>query len=306
VQLQLFDLCVAILAVAGFFMLLADERSVFATRPCRRRHVPETPAAGRRLCRPKDPWVPKAVLRLKALMPGNGCRKIADAFNEIYRDMESVSKSYVNNTLRDQGEEILRLRREIKHTPPRPIPRNTVWGLDLTFLPGRTNPILGLIDHGTRACLRLEELETKSTISLIRALVAVAKTYGLPKILRTDNEPSLCSWRFRAVLRVLGVRHQRTAPHSPWQNGRIERFFATFKERTLLRLAELRATGAEPCSFADELATLRLWYNHIRTHQHLDGRTPAEAWDGIGSTDQRPARRHHYFTAWDDLLTGFH
>ncbi|MEM9594705.1 MAG: integrase core domain-containing protein [Acidobacteriota bacterium] len=53
--------------------------------------------------------------------------------------------------------------------------------------------------------------------------------------MRTDNEAVFTSRRFRWVLIVLGLRHQLTQVASPWQNGRVERFFGTLKGNWTLR-----------------------------------------------------------------------
>jgi len=52
----------------------------------------------------------------------------------------------------------------------------------------------------------------------------------------------------------------------------------------------------------DDLDVFRLWYNHARSHQHLDGLTPAQAW--AGKTAGTSAPQLLFFSAWDDLLTG--
>jgi transposase InsO family protein len=121
----------------------------------------------------------------------------------------------------------------------------------------------------------------------------------------TDNEANFCSLFLRTVLFLVGVHHQRSAPHCPWQNGRVERFFATFKELALPRLADLRAWQTEPESFQDEIDTFRLWFNHVRPHQHLDGRTPAEAWNGLESIGDRKRRKPRFFSEWEGILAGF-
>jgi hypothetical protein len=114
----------------------------------------------------KPDWVRRAVIRLRAYSPQLGCRKIADAFNRQYAisHRESVSKSYVADVLRKHAWEIARLRRTIKHQVPRDLPRNRVWALDLTKvadLSGQQRLVLGIVDHGTRACLRLTEIADK-------------------------------------------------------------------------------------------------------------------------------------------------
>ena len=53
----------------------------------------------------------------------------------------------------------------------------------------------------------------------------------------------------------------------------------------------------------------RFFYNQVRPHQHLQGRTPQEVWDD-GGRDVNP--RHYaptaarYFSAWGGLLTGYY
>ncbi|MGH8427534.1 MAG: integrase core domain-containing protein [Gammaproteobacteria bacterium] len=47
----------------------------------------------------------------------------------------------------------------------------------------------------------------------------------------------------------------------------------------------------------------RVWYNHVRPHQSLQGRTPAELWTGRDIYQRRP-RKALWFEAWDELLTG--
>jgi len=72
----------------------------------------------------------------------------------------------------------------------------------------------------------------------------------------------------------VGIRHQRIEPHCPWQNGRIERFFGTLKHALDRWAVENRD------QLNTSLLLFRLWYNHARPHQNLQGHTPAEAWRG--------------------------
>jgi len=97
---------------------------------------------------------------------------------------------------------------------------------------------------------------------------------------------------------ILGIRHQRTELHCPWQSGRVERFFGTLKEK----LDRWAAFDLEQLTLA--LADFRAWYNHVRPHQHLGGRTPAEAWTGIDPYESAP-KEVRYFAAWDGMLSGY-
>lgn len=112
---------------------------------------------------------------------------------------------------------------------------------------------------------------------------------------------------FGRALKQLGIRHQRTTPGCPWQNGRIERLFGTLKDKLDQRIYAPLPLG-EGLGVREQLNrdlhSFRHWYNHIRSHQNLDGRTPAEAWNGINPYAQ-PAKQEHWFEAWDGLLMGY-
>lgn len=190
----------------------------------------------------------------------------------------TVSKTYVADTCRRHQYMIYETQRKLKHRVPRRIPRNRVWGCDLltkTDQQGQPHLALAILDHASRACLRLQQLSDKSSWTLLQELIQVVKRYGRPQFLRTDNEAVLVSRLFRVGLWLLGIRQQRIQPGCPWQNGRVERFIGTVK----------RELAKEPVSDERELSTtlrdIRTWYNHERPHDHLQGRTPAEVWAGI-------------------------
>jgi len=90
---------------------------------------------------------------------------------------------------------------------------------------------LGLLDNGTRASLSLTALADKASITLLRQVLEVIETYGKPRAIRTDNEAVFVSRLFRFGLWAMGIQHQRTNKCCPWMNGRIERFFGTFKAK---------------------------------------------------------------------------
>ena len=169
---------------------------------------------------PKPKWVKREVIALKALMPQAGCRTIAHHFNRRHaaRRAMTVSKTYVADTCRKQQYRILEVRRKLKHRVPQPMPRNRVWGCDLlvkTDRDGRAHLALAILDHASRACLRLQRLADKSSLTLFHELIDAVKQYGRPQFLRTDNEAVLVSRLFRLGLWLLGIRQQRIEPGWP-------------------------------------------------------------------------------------------
>lgn len=241
----------------------------------------------------KPDWAGHAVIRLRARMPDAGCRTIAHQFNRLYAHKGmTVSKSWVGKFLQQHRHAVLLERRALKHRRPRPVPVDNTWAADLTTLQGHR--LFGLIDHGSRTCIDLQVLHTKTSIALLRTLLdAIERTGRMPRNLRTDNEACFTSRLFRFGLRWLGIRHQRTEVASPWQNGRIERFFGTLKHS---------ARKAALCSdsFQTELDVFRLWYNHVRPHDYLNGRTPNEVLTGQQSRDNP-----QWLEAWNGCLLGW-
>lgn len=251
-----------------------------APTPSRWRHSGPTSPSRRVFAQPKPEWVQHDIIRLKALMPEAGCRTIAHHFNRRWkhRRQMTVSKTYVADICRKQQYLIYEAGRKLKHRIPRPIPRNRVWGCDLlvkTDRQGQPHLALAILDHASRACLRLQRLSDKSSWTLVQELAHAVKRYGRPTFVRTDNEAVLVSRLFRVGLWLLGIRQQRIEPGCPWQNGRVERFIGTVK----------RELKQEPLTndkdFDRKLTRIRQWYNHDRPHDHLQGRTPAEVWAGI-------------------------
>ncbi len=247
--------------------------------------------------RRKEQWVIDKVIYFKAMMPDIGCRVLAAVFNRQFANRETVSKSWVANILKLHAYDIAVQRREIKNKKPRAIDVNRIWGIDLTGkhnTQGKNTHIMGIIDHGSRANILLKALSSKASIQLLRCLLDSIEKYGKPVSIRTDNEAVFTSRLFRFGLWFLGIKHQTTDLHCPWQNGRIERFFGTLKSS----LNRIMINDQEHLNW--HLQSFRFYYNHIRPHQNLGYQTPAEVWN-----NKVCKRKAIFFSAWDGLLRGF-
>lgn len=254
----------------------------------------------------KPSWVRREILRMKASMPDAGCRTIEAIFNRRFAAVSgiTVGKTYVARVLIADR----RVARVRAAQAPESWPHNARWGLDLTSVlgaDGRRYWILGIIEYRSCALLLLEVLIRKAATALARALSQAFERFGLPRTILTDNEGPFRSRLWKRLLRRAGVRHRRIRPYSPWQNGRIERFFGTLKSK-------LRPRGAQSrLGLQRDLDLFRYWYNRVRPHQALgvDGwrytrrrlfLTPAEAWhwsapQGLGT----------WFEGWGGLLRGY-
>src|SRR5574344_46585 len=270
------------------------------TAPVFRRPAKRAAFRGHR--QPKPAWVRREIIRIKAHVPAAGVRQVADIFNRNFAAATgaSVGKTFVYGILRDNIYEAERLRKEWKHRVPEPMASDISGRMAMTGsedTEGRTKTVLGIIDHGTRLCVSLRSIPDKASITLLKALIAAIERYDKPRAILTDNESVFVSKLFRLGLRILGIRHRRTRVHCPWENGRIERFFGTFKEYADLVVFH-------PRRIQEALDEFRYWYGAVRPHRHLGGRTPDEAWEG---TDPyaRPPTEVREVSLWDGLLKGF-
>lgn len=269
--------------------------------PWRRRVATSAIEASDPTSRRKPEWVRQRVLRLAVHL--HSCRAIAAHFNRSHGHLATIGKTWVNELCREHSDEIQRLRREMKQRSPLPLPPNVCWGLDLTTISspgGHRMTVFGLLDHGSRRMLRLQSLPRKCTWTLLAQLCHAVALYGKPGAIRTDNEGMFRSKLWRNALRVVGVRHELTEVGCPWQNGRIERFFGTLKP--LLRTVRPPTSG----TLQRVLNEFGWFYNHVRVHQHLQGRTPMEAWHGVSAQDlKRRIGEGLWVSALNGQLKGF-
>lgn len=254
--------------------------------------------------RHKPDWVPDAIVYLKAMQPHLSCRDIAHLFNRLYAATRQVTvgKTYVSDIIKRRAYAIADIRRRVRGRQGKPGPLNITWGVDLTGktdTAGNLHMILGVVDHGSRKNLSLTALKNKTSIAILRVLLDVIENRGAPRFIRTDNESCFTSRLFRFGLRLFGIRHQTTEIHCPWMNGRIERFFLTLKQK----LDHWHVPDFQ--ALQQSLAEFRFWYNQVRPHQSLYGRTPAELWHGT-DVYRRHSTKVYWFSTWDGLLSGIY
>jgi putative transposase len=271
-----------LLLVWGLFRLFKPS----AARQVRRRPGPPIAKMDKGAACPKPAWVRREVLSLDDALNGNpcfgrrrraGCRTLALHFNRLHAARGvRVGKSFVAQVLADQRLRALHVQHDLKHRIPADMPGNVVWAMDSTLLrvDGQTSSILlGIIDHGSRLITGWRRVRCFNAWTALGVLCLAIGQWGKPVHLRTDNAAVFHSRLWRTGLRLLlGIRRQFTQPGCPWQNGRIERCFGTFKACWAELALPLRI------DLDMRLAEFRHWYNTMRPHQHLHGRTPMETW----------------------------
>ncbi|GFE84977.1 hypothetical protein GCM10011487_69770 [Steroidobacter agaridevorans] len=111
--------------------------------------------------------------------------------------------------------------------------------------------------------------------ALEQALIARFGTLGrvpAPFLLRSDNGLVFTSRSYTALVRGYGLRQEFITPHSPEQNGMVERVIRTLKDQCVHR------HRFETLQHASRvIGDWIRFYNNGRPHQSLGMRTPAEA-----------------------------
>jgi len=193
---------------------------------------------------------------------GWGENKIAD-FVEV--SSWSVNKILRKNNLTkpnpNRKKRIKYIRWQRKHP-------NSLWQMDTSDQKIEGKYCFAVIDDCSRYCIGLFALNRVSTDIIIQILDALFKIHGKPREILTDNGnifglKSKHS-KFDRALNRRGIKHIRTAIHSPTTSGKIERFFQTLDREF------------EFCNKDAELFRMR--YNHFRPHISLEKKTPAQVY----------------------------
>ena len=113
-----------------------------------------------------------------------------------------------------------------------------VCGPMLTASYGGAKYFVTFIDDYSRIC-RVYFMRTKDEVlsKFMEYEAEVAnQTDKRIKVLRTDNGGEYTSKQFEDYLKMKGIMHQKTVPHSPQQNGVAERLNRTINEIALAQI----------------------------------------------------------------------
>jgi transposase InsO family protein len=122
---------------------------------------------------------------------------------------------------------------------------NGLWHLD--FHHGRkkvlvergeyVTPIaLGIVDDHSRLVCHLQWYLAETAENLVHGLCQAIHKRGLPRSLMTDNGKAMTADETRQGLARLGIVHETTLPHSPYQNAKQESFWGQLEGRLVAML----------------------------------------------------------------------
>ncbi len=234
-----------------------------------------------------DQKIVDSILKLKEKHKLWGAKKIRILLFKEFTKKKTPFVVTVHNILRKNGLVCPQKRmRRVKPTYPIFDPKscNEVWSAEYKgkFLMGNKiycHP-LTIADSKSRFLFTAKG-HYKETLKAAKAeFTKVFRTYGIPKQIHTDNGSPFGS--VRAIQRYtqlsywfieLGITPVFSDPAHPEQNGRHERMHR-----------DLKAACAKPSAYDLKAQQRRLnhfvkEYNHIRPHEALDMKTPADVHD---------------------------
>ena len=159
---------------------------------------------------------------------------------------------------------------------------NEMWQTDIThwqLQDGQHVEILNMIDDHSRLFLASQAFPTTKAQDVVDVFHKAAGLHGLPASLLSDNgavftaTPRKGKVLLQTELERLGIANKNSRPYHPQTCGKIERLHQTLKRS----LARQKPAGT-PAELQAQLDAFVHYYNHIRPHRALDGRTPLQAY----------------------------
>jgi len=98
---------------------------------------------------------------------------------------------------------------------------------------------LGLIDDYSRLVCHLQWYWAETAENFVHGVSQAIHKRGLPRSLMTDNGKALTAAEVEQGLARLGIVHETTLPHSPYQNAKQESFWAQLEGRLVAMLENL-------------------------------------------------------------------
>jgi putative transposase len=148
---------------------------------------------------------------------------------------------------------------------------NQVWAADITYIPMRRGFafLIAVLDWHSRRVLSWRLSNTLTTDFCIEAVEEAMRLYGRPDILNTDQGSQFTSTDFTGLLEANGIRISMDGKGCWRDNVFGERLWRTIKWEHVYLHAYVSMDDAKK-----HLKEYLEFYNSIRPHRSLDGRTP--------------------------------
>ena len=150
---------------------------------------------------------------------------------------------------------------------------DSLWSVDLFRCESivlRSDWVLVVMDQFTRRLVGVGvHRGPVNGADLCRMFNAAIHGRGAPRHLSTDHDPLFEAHRWTANLRILEIDEIKTVPHVPRSHPFVERLIGTTRREFLDHVLFWNARDLER-----KLGDFQGYYNEVRSHASLKGRTP--------------------------------
>jgi putative transposase len=198
--------------------------------------------------------------------------------HKIWLDLQrlgyGVSERQLRKIYRREGFKMNKRKRPsqikfVKYEWPEP---NMLWHVDWTECPFTKNKLIAFIDDYSRYIVHAEYFVNATTENTILAFQIAMQKYGKPQAILSDNGVQFTPARaesgpFSRFCEENGIKHILGRVHHPQTNGKIERWFGTYK--------------LEFQHGKDTLDTFLKFYNEERRHQGIGYIVPLQRYRSV-------------------------
>lgn len=191
-----------------------------------------------------------------------------------------IEKLLVRNNLVLPDIKKQKSRKWVRYELPNP---NDLWHTDWSFDPFTNQNISIYIDDRTRLVTGYGIFKNANTENSLAQLKGAILQYGKPKAIMTDhgttyfnntpdNKGILQLNEYQIALQAMGIKHCLARVNRPQTNGKVERWFRTYKTEYITE------TFTNLKEFVEH-------YNNTRLHMSLNYKTPKKVWDELTKTN---------------------
>lgn len=201
----------------------------------------------------------------------------APSLSTIYRVFKRRGCNIMKPRMKEEKRKIIKERvGELGHIDLHQLPQDMFM-----LAPDKPHYVLALVDDFSRLAWAGVVENKKSLPVMFRAMEAINTLYAHYHVqfeeIMSDNGSEFASpsnkqeHPFERMLEELGIKHRYTRPYRPQTNGKVERFWRTLEDDVIDG-----TTFNDLLHFKNELFEYMIYYNELRPHQSLNGKTPKD------------------------------
>jgi transposase InsO family protein len=253
----------------------------------------------------------KAVVQLRAELQAEGhdAGAATIAYHLSQKTKDPPSRATVWRILRRQGLIVAQPQKRPHSSLVRfeaQLP-NELWQADVTawqLASGDVVEIIDLIDDHSRLHLGCDAYGRVKAADVVHSFHKACELHGMPESFLSDNGAVFVgSYRGGGKVRLeyelerLGIVFKNSRPYHPQTCGKVERLHQTLK-----RYLAKQPPAKTLAELQRQLDAFRHYYNHMRPHRSLSGRTPLQAYSTRAKARPATANAQTYFRVREDRV----